>query len=184
MFIGGALGILGTGIAGSLQARVKLREVETTYRQRLQDAYLANARLHTHRVYVPLARALSRLDRAYYTMAPHIDPVTHIVDPVALQEFRAACQRYVNDVDQLEEQGAFAFITPQLDEQLTSFTSFVRESDATTDTVVRSSLDNRQHDLAVRVDGHLIFSNVAADDRPLGKTLGPPECSLGSRPVN
>lgn len=122
------IGAVATVIAAWFSTRMKVREVELLYSQRLNDAYLANARHYTKGIYVPLNIAISKLANAYYQLNSHISGDDRTVDNLKLSQFIDASNEYTNYIDEITLQGADAFLTTALDEYLRSFTSFVRAS--------------------------------------------------------
>ncbi len=129
--VGGVvLGVIATSIGAAYSARQRIREVELTYRQKLRENYLANARAYLNHVYVPLSTLLTRLSAAYLAFRPYFGGTNS--DPKHADEFRAACIEFDNRLAELIGAGADAFLTTELEERLDSFRSLLNSSrDAT-----------------------------------------------------
>lgn len=55
------VGAILTFLASAFAAQQKIKELEVTYRQKLDDTYLTNARLHIDTLYMPINISLSQL---------------------------------------------------------------------------------------------------------------------------
>lgn len=130
--LGALFGVIIT-VAGTVYAaKKKVKEVELTYRQKLQDTYLQNARSYLESVYLPLHVAVSKLAVSYEAFRAYIDFNARTVDSARADVFRAAVQDYNSTLDSLFDRGAGAFLTVDLEIRLEAFNGFVRRSlDAT-----------------------------------------------------
>jgi len=130
--VGGVvLGVIATSIGAAYTARQRIREVELTYRQRIRENYLANARAYLTDVYVPLSTLLSRLSASYVAFRPFFSGAQS--DPNHANQFRTACTEFDDRLAALIGAGADAFLTTDLEEHLDSFRGFLAASrDATT----------------------------------------------------
>lgn len=121
--VGGAI----AAIASYMNTRHKIRELEVTASQKLRENYLQNAREYTKAIYVPLTLAMSKLSDAYSVFHRN---TTGSGAPEAL---RQAIDQFRNDVQQLRDRGAEAFLTNELEDKLRSFQEFLGNSrDSTT----------------------------------------------------
>jgi len=117
-----------TTLVSAYAARQKIKEIELTYLQKIREDYLANARLYTNGVYVPISIALSDLLKQYFEFRTYIDFTNETVDEQYELEFRRACEKYDKEISLLSERGADAFLTAELEESLRSFNSFIKAS--------------------------------------------------------
>src|ERR1700730_464754 len=130
-------GALFTAAAAAYTARQKIKESELTYAQKLQDGYLANARLYIEGVYAPLSIALTKLSNAYRSFRGRINFDPPDVDDKAAATFREACHEYNRTMSDLLDRGADAFLTTALDERIQSFNGFIRESLKASEPVIK-----------------------------------------------
>lgn len=137
---GVVIGATVTAIASAFSARQKIRELDVTYKQRLREGYLANARAYTHALYVPLGILITRLSNAYLALRPHIPPdYTKPADP-QLEVFLVQCHEYLSAMDGYFARGADAFLTSELDERVRTLNAFIRESMETDRPIVRCTM--------------------------------------------
>lgn len=128
------------GVAGYMTASWKTRELKLAYEHRTRDNYLENARTVSTQVYIPLAVATSKLNRAYGKFRVHID-FNGAGTPIgAINRFKAACNVFDEIVTDLLERGASAYLTITLEEELTSFSLFLQESQNATHVVRKLTL--------------------------------------------
>jgi hypothetical protein len=139
-----AAGVVVTAVAAAIAtaytANKKVREVELSYAQRLQDSYLNNAREYLQSVYLPLHLAVTDLVEAHRDFRAHADRAAGTAPDDALAAFQAAIDRYDTTVAGLLGRAAGAFLTTALEERLEEFTHFVRSSRYTTATRVRVAI--------------------------------------------
>ncbi len=131
--IGAAGAIIGTILTltgTTITARQKIKEIELTHRQALEDKYLVNARLHINTVYMPININLSKLERRFYDFKTFINTHEEQSEEYhqALQEFREVCADFVNQITKLVNEGMDVYLTDKLDQRLRLFTDFVRNS--------------------------------------------------------
>ncbi|MFG1881984.1 hypothetical protein [Micromonospora sp. NPDC049102] len=124
------LGAAATAIATIIAANKKVREVEITYLQRLQESYLENARAYTNSIYVPIAIAMTRLLSAFDQFRLNRDADSE--DSASLLRFKDGMSEFVAEIETLQARGAAAFLTTALEDELEAFVSFVRNSRAAT----------------------------------------------------
>lgn len=125
---GVALGAVATALASAYSAGQKVREIEVSYKLKLSEAYLSNARQYTGSVYVPIAIALSSLNDSYRRFRSSLDEGTRLVQPDIENAFRASCHAYLSELSHLYTRGADAFLTTSMEERLGSFNSFLEAS--------------------------------------------------------
>ena len=125
---GVALGAVATALASAYSAGQKVREIEVSYKLKLSEAYLSNARQYTGSVYMPIAIALSSLNDSYRRFRSSLDEGTRLVQPDIVNAFRASCHAYLSELSHLYTRGADAFLTTSMEERLGSFNSFLETS--------------------------------------------------------
>jgi len=121
-------GALAAGLANAYAARQRIKEIELSYLQKLKDGYLENARKVATEVYIPLSIALTALSNGYDRFSGQIDYEAEVSAENSREDFLTECLRYLATVDDLMKRGADAYLTSALDEELQSFTSFIRDS--------------------------------------------------------
>lgn len=127
------LGASATAVATVVSANRKVREVEISYLQRLQESYLDNARAYTNSVYVPLAVTLTRLSASFETFRVEIEAGDNDTD--AMSTMGGAIDRFAEEIKVLQDRGAAALFTTALEEELERFISFVTNSRTAASTV-------------------------------------------------
>ena len=125
---GGAI----AGIASYMNTRHKIRELEIAGSQKLRENYLQNAREYTQTIYVPLTLAMSKLSDAYSVF--NRNPLTSGTNDA----FKKAIDQFRDDVQQLRNRGAEAFLTNELEDKLRSFQEFLVSSRGST-TLIRKA---------------------------------------------
>jgi hypothetical protein len=125
---GVVFGAVVTAIASAYSAGQKVREIEVSYKLKLSEAYLSNARQYTSSVYVPIAIALSSLNDSYRRFRAGLDEGTRFVQPDAENAFRDSCNAYLSELSRLYTRGADAYLTTSMEERLASFNSFLETS--------------------------------------------------------
>jgi hypothetical protein len=125
-----------TAGASAYSAARKTAELRLTYAQQSQDKYLANARAYLTTIYMPLSRGLYVFQREYNTYLSAKQEPAH--EATARTAFQAACGDYLQLLDGLYQGAADSFLTTELDQRLTAFTSFIRES-LTADKVIKQT---------------------------------------------
>jgi hypothetical protein len=126
--IAAVAGALAAGLANAYAARQRIREIEVSYLQRLKDGYLENARKVTAKVYIPISVALTSLANSYDRFSGRIDYNAETSPEHFREDFLTECLRYLTTIDDLMKRGADAYLTSALDEELQSFTNFIRDS--------------------------------------------------------
>lgn len=129
--VGGVALVVGaacTAAAAAFAARLKIREVELTYQQRLKDTYLGNARQYITNVYIPITIALGLLSDAYVELRKSIDSEERTAPEEAVAIFKTACDAYLRTIDDLFARGADAFLTSATETRLRSLGAFIRDS--------------------------------------------------------
>jgi hypothetical protein len=63
--IGVIVGAILTFLASAFAAKQKIKELDITYQQKLDETYLANARLHIDTIYLPINIGLTKLATEY-----------------------------------------------------------------------------------------------------------------------
>lgn len=119
--VGAIVGAISKGYA----AQQKLRELEFEYEKRLQANYLENARAYLASVYVPLSISLTQLNTEFHTYR------ANVTVEGAEDRFRKAICQFSEELRELGERGANAFLTTDLDETLQGFSQFLTGSETT-----------------------------------------------------
>ncbi|MFI5915601.1 hypothetical protein [Dactylosporangium sp. NPDC051541] len=158
---GVVLGAVASATAVVVAANRKVRELEVTYRQKLQDNYLENARAYTNSVYVPLATSVTKLAAEYErlrTKAPEDDDAV-----VRTAEFDAAVTSFIAAIEGLQDRGAAAFLTVSIEEELGRFVAFLKNSQGASETTWRAIITASIMGLAVtrEVNSALIIRQAA-----------------------
>lgn len=130
---GGAI----AGIASFVNTRHKLKELEVTASQKLRENYLQNAREYTKAIYVPLPLSISKLSDAYSAFQRN-SSITGISDT-----FRQAIDEFRNEIQQLRDRGAEAFLTNELEDRLRSFHEFLGASRDSTTLIRKAEIEFR-----------------------------------------
>lgn len=112
-----------TAGASAYAAKRKVVEIEVAHAHQLAAEYLQTARQYSQDVYLPLARAVNRLDIAFNQYRAGTENVS-----AALATWRQHCETFLQFCDELFDRGATAALTIGLDNSLSSFLSFMRES--------------------------------------------------------
>ena len=128
------------GFAGWLTAGWKVRELRVKIEQERRDRYLENARTVAAQVYVPLAIAMSKLNSAYLRFRNHVQFEKQNAPEEEAVLFRQACLDFDNAVRELMERGATAYLTLPLEEQLSTFALYIRESLIAKDVMKKATL--------------------------------------------
>jgi hypothetical protein len=124
-----------TAFASAYAARRKVAELELSHSFELAKQYLESARNYTQAVYLPLAVAVYKLHKEFLTFKTvEDDKENSVTNP-----FVTACETFISTVDDLFLRGGAAVLTLRLDETLTLFSSFLRES-LTAERVIRANL--------------------------------------------
>lgn len=149
-------------IAAYYSARLKSKEIEITYEQRLKDTYLQNARQYINGVYVPINIALRNLSDHFRIFQ---EAKGRSLTQDAIDYFRDACLEYDRVISELVAQGADSFLTSELDERLQAFNSFLSLSLNAKEPVRREILNvsfrvpltswSSQYEIAQNISGKL-----------------------------
>ena len=125
--IAAVAGALAAGLANAYAARQRVKEIEVSYLQRLKDGYLENARKVTAEVYIPISVSLTSLANSYDRFSGRIDYDAGTSPEHIREDFLTECLQYLTTIDDLMRRGADAYLTSALDEELQSFTNFIRD---------------------------------------------------------
>lgn len=122
--LGGIIAAILSYLAARHTARQELKKSELAYRQKLDEAYLINARLAVEKLYVPLNANLTELTNAFeqYQIAYESD------NQGALKDFQQACTKYISQIVQLFSNGQDAYLTHKLARRLQIFNNFIKNS--------------------------------------------------------
>lgn len=126
-----------TAAASAYAARRKVAELALSNSFDLAKRYLESARNYTQTVYLPLAASVYKLYNEFLTFTA-ADPQEPRASELAESKFISECRAFIYDTDKLFRSGAGAVLTSRLDESLTFFVSFLRES-LTTERVIKTS---------------------------------------------
>jgi hypothetical protein len=136
---------LATALSSAYVARRKVAELQLTNSFELAKQYLESARNYTQSVYLPLAIEVYSLQDAFlaYEVTGQTSERSAPGKPPSPRDrFENDCQLFIGAVNTLFRQGAGAVLTVELDDDVTSFLSFLRESMNAERTVkTRSSLE-------------------------------------------
>jgi hypothetical protein len=149
--LGIVIGAVATGIFAVVAADRKVREIEVTYQQKLHENYLDNARAYTRSVYMPLATALTKLSAAFERYRAELQSLR---DPApAVERLYEAVGSFVDLVKNLQDQGAAAFLTIALENELEDLIAFLEASRGATTTRRRATI--RLSMLGMSVEGDI-----------------------------
>jgi gas vesicle protein len=154
--VGVIIGAILTFLASAFTAKQKIKELEVTYRQKLNEIYLTNARFHIDTLYMPINISLTQLADTFeeYTnkktsweTSKHLYQImirenqqhdAQILTGMmqeelikvqnAAKDFYAACQAHATLMNEIDHHGKDAYLTANLEECLRSFTYFVKSS--------------------------------------------------------
>lgn len=115
-------GALIAGVAAYVNTRHKIRELEVAASQKLRENYLQNAREYTVSIYVPLILAISKLSDTYSVFKRDSSL------PNTIDTFKKEIDDFINEIQQLRDRGAEAFLTNELEDKLRSFLEFLGAS--------------------------------------------------------
>lgn len=181
---GSFFGALASAIVSPIVARQQIRQLEITYRQKLNDNFIQNTRQHIDTLYIPISKSLSQLDDCYktykrrkahlrsmrrgkVTISPKMHPdetrakVQSIIPPYrdameeALDELTQACGNFGKLMDEITEQGRDNYLQMEFDERLRSFTH-----------LLKAATDDR---ILVTSTGIDIEGNLQIDGKEFGK---------------
>lgn len=129
-------------LAGYITASWKIREIKLTYEQKRRDSYLENARRVSDKVYIPLAVAISKLSRAYteFIVNTDFDNLVSVEFEAAAVQFKKECEDFENIVYDLLQRGASAYLTLALENELNSFSLFIKSSMDATNVIQKTVL--------------------------------------------
>ena len=142
------VGAILTFLASTIAAQQKIKEINIAYKQKLDETYLANARMHIDTVYLPINIGLTNLAADYRKFKSHYQTfyqptLFSVLDELSAErerqeweekneeikeEFRQACREFLEKISELTSQGKDAYLIVKLDEQLQSFTDFLEDS--------------------------------------------------------
>jgi hypothetical protein len=142
-----------TAAATTYGSRTRIREVLLTYHQKLHEEYLATARQYTESIYVPLGMALTNLSAAFRNFRDSLDPKTRAATREARIAFVGAAEVFLGEIERLTQQGADAFMTSALEEQLISFVGFLRNSLSASQVKASIVTESRLAGLGISVGG-------------------------------
>lgn len=129
------LGVIFTVLGSVFVANKRLREIEITHAQKLQEVFLSNARNYLESVYVPLHLAQAQLASAYRQFQLS-DNQAAGSDDDATSPLTDSIVQYLDTVEGLMNRAAGAFLSPQLEDELADLSSFLSAS-LTADAVKR-----------------------------------------------
>jgi hypothetical protein len=168
------LGAIITALASAYSARQKVREIELTYKQKLHESYLTNARQYIKSVYIPLSIALLKLLDRYLKFRDYSKLNPNEMGDIGLEQFQQAYQEYKEVVSNLLERGADAYLTAQLEQRLQSFNRFLDASMTAQNPVISRVLDYRVYiPGTIRYSGSLtVKSDKGVMERVLTSMFG------------
>ncbi len=155
LFGGSFFGALASVVVSPIVARQQIRQLEITYRQKLNDNLLQNTSQHIDTLYIPISKSLSKLDDCYktykrrksvlrsirsgtVTISPPRPPdetrtkIHSLIPPYrdateeALHELTQACGNFRKLMEEITEQGRDNYLPMEFDERLRSFTQLLK----------------------------------------------------------
>jgi hypothetical protein len=127
-----------TALSSAYVARRKVAEIQLTNALQLASQYLESARQYTQNVYLPIARAVHNLHKAFLDFKA----VTEESEAsAAKRDFLNAINTFLAVTDAQFESGASAVLTFKLDDMLTGFTAFVEKSRSATESVTINEVE-------------------------------------------
>lgn len=135
------IGVLSVVLGAGIGALVSRWHTASKFRDELQklrlerlneqsDLYLKNAREQIGTVYVPLSSALAVLKASFQNYVYQEKSEEH------LMSFQDQIDSFIDELQSLEQRGATAFITTDLEDVLIKFVVFLRASQTATESVV------------------------------------------------
>ncbi len=128
------IGAILSFVASAFSARQKIRELELTYRQKLDENISTNARLHLDDLYIPLNAGLTKLENNYdelmatYHGTPD-RPGQIMAEQVSLMDkFHQDCKEFIEQISELYNRGVDAYLSTKIDNQLRTFVWFIQQS--------------------------------------------------------
>ena len=120
--VSGALSAYATAYA----SRKRIKELELTQQHALREIYFTNARAYLESVYLPLHLLNAKLAAAFRCYRLREEGVS---DAESLNDdFKAAVQQYIRELDVLLSRGASAFLTTALENSIEDLSSFLQAS--------------------------------------------------------
>ncbi len=190
-------GALASVIVSPIVARQQIKQLEITYRQRLNDNLIQNASQHIDTLYIPINKSLSKLDDSYktykrrksvlrsirngtVTISPPRPPeetrakVQSLTAPYrdateeALGELNQACRNFVKLIDEITEQGRDSYLPMEFDERLRSFTHLLKAAGEDGTLVASTGIDIEGN---LQIDGKEFEKRYAEDMRYLKSSV-------------
>ncbi len=170
LFGGSFFGALASVIVSPIVARQQIRQLEITYRQKLNDNLIQNTSQYIDTLYIPISKSLSKLDDSYkiykrrksvlrsirggtVTISPPRPPEeTHtkihsLIPPYrgateeALHELTQACGDFRKLMEEITEQGSDNYLPMEFDERLRSFTRLLKAAGEDSTFVASTGID-------------------------------------------
>jgi hypothetical protein len=190
---GSFFGALASVIVSPIAARQQIRQLEITYRQKLNDNLIQNTSQHIDTLYIPINKSLSKLDYSYktykrrksalrsmrngtVTISPPRPPeetrtkIQSIIPPYrdateeALHELTQACRNFIMLVNEITEQGRDSYLPMEFDERLRSFTHLLKATGEDGTFVASTGIDIEGN---LQIDGKEFEKQYAEDVRYL-----------------
>lgn len=129
IFGSGTVGAIAGAISSSTSSRHRLRELEISYRQKLDENYLINARSHIDTIYIPFNAILTKLEKDHDRFARkcYINK-NDALDETDVKEFKDACNVYLQEVSNLFSDGKDVYLTGELSRWFGEFNNFLEIS--------------------------------------------------------
>jgi hypothetical protein len=155
LFGGSFFGALASVILSPIVARQQIRQLEITYRQKLNDNFIQHTSQHIDTLYIPINKSLSQLDDCYqtykrrkghlrsirngtvtispprppdetYAKVQSLTPPYRNITEEALRELTQACGNFRKLMDEITEQGRDVHLPMEFDERLRSLTHLLK----------------------------------------------------------
>lgn len=126
------IGILGSGTIGgvagafssSYASRQKIKELELTYRQKLEENYRSNIASHLQALYIPINTAISKLLNQHnrYEWSSRSNRKQ------AEADFRLVCEQFIEQMLEIYDKGEDIYLSGEIDRRLSDLTFFIKSS--------------------------------------------------------
>jgi hypothetical protein len=119
----GTVGGIAGAISSTSAAKQKIKELELAYRHTEEEKYHNNVSFHVQSLYIPINKSTSNLINEFNKYKRIRQKINQ-----AEIDFRQVCEKFVNQMLEIYEEGMDVYLTDEVDEQLRNFTFFIRDS--------------------------------------------------------
>ncbi len=121
---GGTLGGIAGAISATIATRQKIKEIEFTYKQKLQENQDINISLQVETLYKPINIKISKLlndsNRYEWNLSSSKQQ--------AETDFRVECEKFILEMIDIYDRGADIYLTAEVDKHLRHLTFFLKRS--------------------------------------------------------